>query len=184
MFNYNINWPLWIARNTDTERRQPKRLAWLHSLITRIRNVHAVFVAFVFNTETQLQYNSQVIYLERALNEKFNSSLPAYSSYTPEGVSGPIGIYISQATDTIERVYIFNKSESRPKTFIYNKSESEYPTYIYNKSELHDQPDFTINVPIALGDVTTDIALQKAIRAYVNLYRYAGKRFNIINYIP
>lgn len=184
MFNFNINWRLWVARNTDTERRQSKRLAWLYALIVQLQNYYNLFLSKLEQSRSRIKYNCQVIYLERALNERFNSSLPAYTNYDPEGVSDPVGIYIAQGDSAIGRLYIYNKAELRPKTFIYNKSEGAAPAYMYNRTEVYSQPDFVVFVPFSVGNVTTDIALQKAIRAFVNLYRYAGKRFSIVNYTP
>lgn len=146
---------------------KPKTKDWLYSLVKPLKELHETFKDYRDNVIYALSFTGQVIYLEHLLNDKFDNSNR--------------GIWID-TLDNFNYQFIFNKIEAAPKRYFFNKSEGQPAQYIFNKSEYQSQNDFIINVPIAVGDVVADATLRSEIIAQVNVYRQAGKRFNIINY--
>ena len=181
---FSLDWDLLLQRKLPWYKRLARFISWQKALFTGIKVLYGWFITYKDDTFYRLSITSQIIYLEKLLNDKFNEGLPARADSSTVGLydGAPTGIFISDPSDAIFPQYIWNKIEQRPKTFLYNKSESGPKTYLYNISEIDGEYDFIIKVPIALGDVTTNALLVAQIKAQVNIYRIAGKRFNIVNY--
>lgn len=119
------------------------------------------FYAYFSQTEYELLFNGQRIYLEHVLNDAFDSTNR--------------GIYIEDVVG-IETTWIFNTSEDNDPTFISNVGEAIDPVYLWNQSELDNEFDFIVFVPAALTYSLP--AFQKV----VNRYRLASKRWTIQTY--
>ncbi len=134
----------------------------------------------------RVQFHCQVIYIEKALNDKFNSGLPAYSGATSTSLGTPTGIYIDNPGDRLPIPYLFRTEEALDNMFLYRIGETITDpldqVYMYRTEEYESPINYVVNVPIALGDVTTDLELYNKIKAFVKLYRPAAKRFSIVNY--
>lgn len=195
---FNIDWSRLVAMLTPPFWRQPNRAAWLLYLAYPVRLAHARFMAFKSEVDLLNYYNSQIIYLEKRLNDKWD----------PVGR----GIYIDNLAD-LDRMYIFNKIEGKLTTRVFNKWD---PTILYgnnnmvtrnrkiyvsqaptinqdpavnpvwrfvrdqvvarNKAEFDLQNDFIVYVP---SGVTFN---QSEMKAVVNLYKFASLRYTIIIY--
>lgn len=186
MFNsYLVNWRLFIKRNTPREMRDERTLSWLYCLITPVRDVYALFLAFRDEAMFRVQFRCQVVYLEKGLNDKFNGGLPAYIGATSLSLGTPSGIYIDNPGDRLIKPYLFRTEELHDGLFIYRTAEvidPEKEIYMYRSEEYAAQDDYIIYVPIALGDITLDIDLLKQITAFANLYRPSAKHFKVLNY--
>ena len=143
--------------------RKPKQLAWLKSLIKATINVYNDFIAYRGGTIDKLAYNSQIIYLEKLLNDKYNE--------------GKVGIYIDNIADN-RYTYLYNKSEYMTPIYLYNKSENQTPIYIKNNIEYLNMYDFIVMIPLAVYD-TVDL---NELKGWVSFYKLAGKRFTIKSY--
>lgn len=175
---FNVNWPLLILRNLPVERRKQLRLEWLRSLFAPLIALYNTFIIFRADKRYDMSFTGQIIYMERLLNDKFNNGLPAYTAGTPTG------IYISDPTGILIPLYLWNKVEQRPVTYLYNVSEGKPPVYLRNQAEIATNYEFVVNVPDAIGNVLTNTLLLAQIRAWVDKYRPAGKRYTVVNYTP
>lgn len=120
---YSVDWNLFTKRILPWWKRKQKFMDWLQSLMKPLQELHIVFLEYVEATFYKLSITSQIIYLEKLLNDKFNSGLPARAVSSTVGLydGTPTGIYITDPDTFIFPLYIWNKIEQRPKTFIYNK---------------------------------------------------------------
>lgn len=179
--------------------RTATRTTWVLVLIYPFRSLYIKFQAFKTEVDYLNYYNSQIIYLEKVLNDKWDLLNR--------------GIYIDNLAD-LDRLYIFNKLEAKPTTFVYNKwqplilypagSQISYKLKIYqctspttgqfpditpgvwryqkdapimrNKQEFNLQNDFIVYVP---SSVTFD---ESQMRATINQYKFAGLNYQIIIY--
>jgi hypothetical protein len=199
MFNYNVNWEERIKELTPSFLRKPKFIEWCYLPIRLVKNLHFDFLGFRFNTLYNASFNSQILYLEKLLNDRFDFVNK--------------GIYILNTAD-ITRQYVFNKAEQRPPLVLYNaynygllytanqycvyngivyKSlvntqydlpdaspnewEFQYPiTFFKNNAEFYGNTDFIVFVPANLVYNVFELI------ALVNFYKLAGKRFTIKTY--
>lgn len=161
-------------------------------LLAMLEGVQQAYNAFMIYREAtlyKLQFTSQTIWLERLLNDRFNSGLPAFSDF--ETRLNPVGIYISDPASFKEGLFRWNKAENRHQAARYNQAELDLMPpndvrrkYRFCNSELEANNDFVVKVPIALFDVTDPIntATVANMKAWVELYRIAGVRYTIVNY--
>lgn len=171
--NYNINWSLLIKRNVDPERRKPIRLAWLHALIAPVVNMYLQFMIRRAEVLKRLQYNGQVIYLEKGLNDTFNIDYPA---------TFPLPIYIGDPSLLIPDVVFYADTDSMLIPIMYADSDGMPGLIIYADSDYYNEFDFIVWVPTSLYDFTIVPEKILEIRAFVNLYRQCDKKFNVLNY--
>lgn len=180
---FNISWPqvaisliIWFLRKISLN-------DWFKAAIKPSILFWETILEYRLTTIFKLQHSGQVIYLEHLLNAIYNNDLPAYTDNIPTG------IYIGLGSIEYNPAFLFRITEvNEDKHWLFRKSET--PTapriILYRKSELENlQYDFTINIPTALGDVGThpdysNFGLQ--IKAWVQLYAQAGKRFKIVNF--
>jgi hypothetical protein len=123
-----------------------------------------------YNLDLQAPFSADVAI--RALFSGQHGTLQAALNY----VMNTTGILITTNTSIVNNLYIYNEAENLP-TYFYNEVEGT-KKYIFNESETPDAYDFTVKVPVAF--YTTAIGNQ--IQSYTNLYKLAGKSFNIITY--
>jgi len=152
--------------------RSTKLLLWVQAFIQVIDDLFTSVKSFRSDELFMLQHNSQVMYLEHILNDRFNP----YFTDPPQASLDGDEIYIDDGDDKNATI-IYNKSESRTPPYIYNKSESGYdPVYIYNKGELSPLVGFIIWVP---DTFTYD---ENEMKALVNKLKLAGSQYRIIEY--
>jgi len=187
--NYNINWNLFVRRIVDPDRRDAVTIKWIHSLIKILRDIHSQFLIKRNAILFRLLYNSQVFYLEKGLNDYFNSGNPAYSGL---GINGnlsiefggtPVGIYIEHTTDFLPDVVIYDESDGFDGVIIYDEGDAPQDGFIiYDENDYYSQFDFIVKVPYSIFDFGVNPEKIDEIRAFVNLYNACGKRYNVINY--
>ena len=108
----------------------------------------------------QMQHDSTVIYLEKVLNEYLQ-----------------IATYNASSHIATRQVYIIDTPQA-PKTYIYRTEENQ-PVYLGTIYLDRDNPitaDFIIKIPIS---VSFD---ELKLRAIVNFYKLAGKKYIIETY--
>lgn len=142
------------------------------SIANEIDAIRANFNSLRDSVKWDLFHNSQIVYLEHYLNDKFG--IP-YSVATRDAdiVSKTI-IWIE--SKNMVPVFIFNKIEGRPPFYVYNKSESQPETYLKNYSEFLSVSNFIVWVPNTL--TYNETVLEKLI----NFFKLGGKSFQIQNY--
>lgn len=142
-----------------------KHLSWIRAVLAPLQILNGDLVTLVADIRYRMNLTGQVIYLEHYLNDLFDNVERR--------------IYIEDDTPTLP-VHLFNKADGLSGTIvIYNKVEGEPGPYLYNRADFNAQFDFVVKVPAAIP--LTPI-FQSQVRAAVNQYRQAGKRFTIENF--
>ncbi|HLP51244.1 MAG TPA: hypothetical protein VK154_10200 [Chitinophagales bacterium] len=120
---FNIDWNLMIEHLLPWHRRKPRFREWIHVLIHPLIQLYAAFLTYRDEVHYRLAITSQIILLQKLLNDKFNQGLPARAVSSQLGLynGAPTGIYISYPARAIFPLYLWNRVEQRPKTFLYNK---------------------------------------------------------------
>lgn len=156
---YQIDWNKLIEHTLPYLLRKVKQVAWLYTLIKPVRWLHDEFLAYRTQTRIDLLYTSQVIYLEKLLNDRFDETQRR--------------IYI----DDVERttVYIGRNSDPDP-LYVGKKDELPY-VYVGRSEDYESEHDYRINVPDALP------VNEVLIRALVDRYNQAGKAYYIRYYV-
>lgn len=161
---YQVDWLNLILSLLPGFLRKPVQQTWLYTLLGPLVQLYTTFLQYRATKLRELSYNGQTIMLEQMLNY-----------YWP---SGGGGIFIENNPSQVPNVYIYAQSEQQPPLYIYADGElaTTGPTYIYSDAEYSNNVDFIIWVPAAT------VYTEPAMRARVDLYRAAGKRYRIQTY--
>jgi hypothetical protein len=139
---------------------------YLGVLLYEMDVLNASFITFINQTRLSLNYNSQVMALQAALNGIFAGDRKA--------------TVIEIVDDSTEKplLFAFYKEENQPELGVaYYKSENtELFSIGWYVSEYDTQRDFHIKIPSAL------VPKEPLISAFVNRYKLAEKRFDFIPY--
>ncbi|SEW01821.1 hypothetical protein SAMN05428988_1302 [Chitinophaga sp. YR573] len=137
--------------------RQPEQMAGLNALVSPINDLHTRLIYYRANAIYRLGITSQVVHLERALNDRYD--VVERRIYITDGVE-------------MNALPLFLKSENKPVK-LFKKSEG-IPVILYTKAETSIfSADFIVNVPVL---ITFDMA---EMTAFVNGYKLASKTFKI-----
>jgi len=140
---------------------------WIGALVEPIQTINDTFAGVVADIRYELQFNSQVIYLEHILNDQFDP--------------GSRNIYIDDPAQYIDDNYLYNKDEDQDSLTIRNKSEGGPDVFLYTLAEVADNDDFIVFVP---DNISFDAAMQVQMSAIIDRYRHAGKRYSFETYTP
>lgn len=152
---YRIDYKRLVELLLPTFLRKNIILAFLRAIIIPVIDIYSKFTIYRLAVSKRLDFNGQVMYLEKMLNDEFN--------LTDE-------IYI---TDAIKI----------PVLYLHHKMELQVPVYLWidkeiiltHKSEVGSSDDFIVNIPVFLNTLD-NITVIKRITDY---YKYAGKRYKI-----
>lgn len=137
-----------------------RHLKWLACLMKPLDQLNLTFRGWVGDVRYQMYLNGQVQYLEHYLNDLYDNSLRR--------------IYIDDG-DAGVPFFVYNKADGTQNEYVYNKSELETAPVLYNKSDYAGQVDFIVVIPWA----NIPSADETIMKAQVNKYKLAGKRFSI-----
>jgi hypothetical protein len=140
---------------------KPTTIAFVQCLTSPINTFFDSFYLFYEKNKYDLSITSQVIYLERVLNDSFDSSNR--------------GIYITDANVLASELVLYNEIEQNEETVLYNESEGLEETILYNESEYTTSPNFIVNVPQTLNFNLNQM------RKTIDVYKASGKNY-IIQY--
>lgn len=154
-----------VEQNLRKDFRQPVMLAIIQALLYPIYALSEIFTEFKNFGLYKASHTGQVIYLEHFLNDYLNFNDPV--------------VIIDSAN--VAYTYIANKSEGYEPLYLANKSENEDPFYLANKSEYANLYDFIVQVSaLDYADLLADDeSKMKAVKAIINMYKPAGKRYKI-----
>ena len=175
---FSVDFNIFIQQNCAITKS--KFLASVYCFINPIKAIYNDFVAFQSAINLSLNYNSQVIYLEKLLNDKF-MTVDIEDSIYIEDVSSLGDLIIFNIAENIgaiaEEGSLFYLEGGIPPT-IYSRADSPGGYFsVYNRSEDDTTGCFNVIVPVGLT-LTTDQFNQMA--AFINQYKLADKRFKII----
>lgn len=144
-------------------RQRPRHMAWVAALLQPVASLNGQFAAWATATRERANVTGQVASLEKFLNDLFDATERR--------------IFISDGQPAVPP-FVFNKAEN-DALLVWNKAENPASPFLNNAAEFADDVDFIVNVPAALPLVP---AIVSSIRAAVNLYRPAGRRYSLINF--
>ncbi len=130
----------------------------LKVLTAPIITLYITFKNFRSDSKYTLRHNSQVIYLRKVLNDRFNTDT----------------ITILDGVNLTE-TYIYREIEGQSKV-LYKDSENETESVLYRKSEYEVTTDFFIQVPMVLNLTSAQLIELKALVKY---YALPNKNFEI-----
>lgn len=164
MFEFNFRNT--IKRLLHPFYRKTKHIAALMAFLVSIRRLKDTFITFRNKTEYDIKFNAQTLSLEARLNQEYNLLMGT--------------IYIQTVSSTDDAVYIFWLSENQQPVYVGWLSEPAIdPIYVRWLSEPPSTGvgvEFIVWVPSTLN---FDLEQMKAI---INLYKLAGKRYVIQSY--
>ena len=138
-------------------------LVWLDCLTSPLRFLQDTFFTFASVMRYEANFTGQKMYLERLLNELFDSQV--------------FGIYIEDV-DRIPRVFFNYVAEGNIENYLSYASETPPNSiYIGYQAEFVSQYDFTVYVPQSAYN-----AYLPQIVAKTNQFKLAGKNFNVVAY--
>lgn len=163
---YNINWEEFIRDKIPPELRTPIFEKYVLSLTEANRQLFYQFLAFRIQAIYKVSHNSQVVYLQKMLNDKFD----------------PVARRIRVANAVIkEPVWFFEVDDDKPVWF-YNPEDNNPVDFNEESDLLGDNVDFRVLVPIQLKP-STAIAEEAYIikmSAQINYYKLFSKNYKII----
>lgn len=156
MFNIDINKLVkWLMPHYLFK---PKHYAWLKVLVAPLVWLYDQFLIYRAAKLREATINSQVNRFTQALQETFSNA----------------GIYILHPGVYLDQAFIYLEIEGATPEFDYLAIDAHTPVdYDALQSEYDVETDFIVRVPVALT------SMQDQITAFVNKYKYYGKRFKI-----
>ncbi len=165
---FDIDYRKVVIGNLATFLRTLVRVQWLYVLITPLIGLYEVFKRFREDKLYQMNHNSQVVYLEKVLNDKFDP------------VEREI---VVQNTDLLEPVWHYDPVEQRP---VYYYDEQQDAPVIFHDPEIFDQlnADFEVIIPQRLqpADAAEREKFETAVRVLVDYYKLYSKKY-LLKYV-
>lgn len=175
LLSFNINYPQSVTELLAPEDREPKRQAWVEVLVSGLKYIHTLFMAYRPIANREATYTGQVCVLERMLNLHY-LSVDAWAS-PPDPTAGG-NIYIENVSTVLANYPVWYQSEGqlqvRVTRFASEGGTSTYP--IYFNSEYAAGYAFIVWVPVALAYDESEM------RARLDRYVLAGFNYSIQTY--
>ncbi|MBF6607128.1 MAG: hypothetical protein ITG00_00120 [Flavobacterium sp.] len=156
----------WVVRNLFPGiMLRSVQIAMADCLVKPVESLHTKFLTFRTDSIYKLTHNSQVVYLQAALNDSFDSTLRR--------------IVIKNA-EIKPQVWFYEIAEDKP-VYFYEVADDE-PVYFREESEfLGGGNDFTVQVPMDLkpADGAPLTAYLIRMRALVDYYKLYSKGYTI-----
>ncbi|CAA0228305.1 hypothetical protein [Tenacibaculum maritimum] len=150
---YNIDFNKWAILLLPTNLRKPRLISYLKSMLTGVVALHYEFLQKRAEDEFFLNHNGQVVYLRKALNDKFDNTLRRIQ----------LG-----SGNQYQRQYIYTRAEQKP---VYLGK-----MYLRDKTDYADTGvDYIVYVPSSI------IQLQKVrLETIINYFNKASKKYKIV----
>lgn len=146
--------------------RKTKHIAALMAFLVTIRRLKDNFISFRKKTEYEIQFNAQTLSIEARLNQEYNL------------LTGTI--YIETVSSIEDAVYTFWLSENQQPVYTSWLSEMTIdPLYVRWLSE---PPLAGIGIEFIVWVPSTLNFDRDVMKAIINLYKLAGKRYAIQSY--
>lgn len=163
---YIINYTRLVTeRLPDVEIRTDEVIAYCLVLVGPIVSVYNQLIAFRAFLQYKLTITPQVCYLEKMLNDQYDSTERR--------------IYIDDAL-LVDGLFLFQEGEEQP-VFIYTEAEATKPkTYLYTDGEVSQSlgtNDFVVYYPAGLLFNMNELV------SLVNQYKLASKKFTVQPYV-
>lgn len=196
---YSFSLEKLILRRIPWALRKPNRIAWINSMHAYLFLINDKFKAFVLEVRYKLQINGQKIYLEHYLNDLFDDTqrriyidtnqLPAMLfTFKKQEVPAFFIAHIWKSTVTYNAgdKVIYGAKMYKALTTSTNRNPVTYDTmweeidesYYLTKADYVYANDFTIVFPSVIL-ISTEF--ERHVRALIDPYVVAGKKYNLIN---
>ncbi len=168
-------------QHTPHDDKTPEGLAFVKVLLQPLKKLYEKFMSERAATLYKLQHASQVIYLEKVLNEQFNNGLPAYTN----GV--PTGIYIGKPLSNLKKPVLRKKIEQRKGLVLWKKADPTFNPATHEKIVLRKKAEYFTNigfivyVPIGCFDITVELQKLIKLKGWVKYYDDIAN-FIVVNY--
>ena len=196
----NVNWTDLVQRLLPRWWRKPVMTAWLEVMLSQVRALHTAFLAYRTRVLYEMSLNGQTIYLELGLNDRFD---PITRGIYIETIDDPTQLYLYRKVEDRPPLYIYPRWTATRFFFVgafaihegnvwrctvagsgVEPGESspswefhkEFDLYLRRKGESLQGVDFIVWVPLEL------VYDEFELRALVNRYKQAGKRYIIQTY--
>jgi len=160
---FNVDFIKVIQGNLATFLRKQTRVHWLGSLISPVVALYNLYLQFRKEKLYQMSHNSQVVYLEKVLNDKFDKSLR--------------GIRIVNS-ELIEPVWHYDKQDEKP-VWYYDRQDS-LPVWFRDQADFDNyNSDFEVVIPLRLKPGTTEAVekFETAVKLLVDYYKLYSKKY-------
>ena len=156
---YIIDYGKLVTERIPADMYSNQMRAWLMQLIGQVVALYNSFVLFRNSVLYKIAITPQVCYLEKMLNDRYDSSLRRITII--DGLEyNPLFIYLDLEN---KPVYFFLKSETaKPKVYLYTAGEAGQFTF-----------DFIVVVPVAVSFNLNEMI------ALLQQYKLASKIFSI-----
>jgi len=160
---YNVDFTKVVLGNIETFLRTTVRVKWLGSLVSPVVALYNVYLQFRTEKIYQMSHNSQVVYLEKVLNDKFDNSLREIRV---------------QNSALIEPVWHYNKQDEKP-VWYFDKQDN-IPVWFRDQADFDNyNSDFEVIIPVRLQPGTPE-ELEKfetAVKLLVDYYKLYSKKY-------
>jgi len=160
---YNIDYVKVIQGNLATFLRKIARVNWLGSLVSPIVALYNVYLKFRTEKLYQMSHNSQVVYLEKILNDKFDI------------VFRQIRV---QNSILLEPAWHYDKQDEKP-VWYFDKQDN-IPVWFRDQADFNNyNSDFEVIIPERLQPSTPE-ELEKfetAVKLLVDYYKLYSKKY-------
>lgn len=153
---YNVNWFRLVREYLLPPLRLRFIMAFINSCTAPINSAHKSFMIFRKDANYRVMHNSQICYLQKMLNDKFDNSLRR--------------IKVQNVPPRIP-LWVYYPEDDKPK-YIYNE-EDEKTLFLYNTGDYYNEFDFEVTIPLVL------LEFENQMKAQINYYKLYSKNYKI-----
>ncbi len=164
---FDINLYRFFIWNLPVFLRTRVRMIWLKTIVAPVWKIYYRLLAFRKASLYKMSHNSQVVYLQKVLNDKFDAT------------DRRIKI---RNSDIQEPVWHYDAPEQNP--VYYYDTDDERPVFFRSQSEFEElNADFEVVIPLALKPATQPEikAFELQVSLLVDYYKLYSKKY-IIKY--
>ena len=163
---YNVEWPRFVDLFLPNALRQPTIKMWFSSLLKPLNLLHLDFLNFRAEVLYRANHNSQIVYMEAMLNDKFD----------------PLGRGIYIANVVVNEPIWLREPEEQLDVFLY-EPENNKPVYLPEPATLIGTGvDYSVCVPALVRPQTeaAELDMLTRMRGEIDYYNLYSKNYNIL----
>lgn len=162
---YQLNWANLLKNILSFDLRSLFVLGWLSALIEPLIQLHSYLLIYRDHCLYRVRHNSQIVYMEAVLNDKFDADLRRIRIVNSEFEAG---------------LYFYEPEENKEVYFY--ETEDNNPVYFSEPDEFDgDGFDFIVCVPPDLQPDTEaeELALTTRMKGQIDYYKLYSKNYKI-----
>ena len=164
---FDINFYRFFIWNLPTLLRTTVRMIWIKTIVSPVWNIYDRLLDFRRASLYKMSHNSQIVYLQKVLNDKFD--------YTDRRIS-------IRNSDILEPVWHYDAQEQR--AVYYYDTADDVPVYFRSQAYFERlNADFEVIIPLALKPATQPKVevFELQVSLLVDYYKLYSKKY-IIKY--